>query len=149
MRQFQFPFVSKGVSQVKKKSRRRTSSVSDTELAVLKVLWELGQATVRDLMERLEEQGRTWAYTTVQTLVIRLREKGFVSTRKDGKAHLFTPTISQRELLSLELGDLAERVCDGRATPLMLTLVRENTFTAQELAELRAMLDDLDARQGR
>lgn len=123
------------------KKRKKKGSVSDTELEVLKVLWDLGQGTVRDLMERLEAQGRSWAYTTVQTLVMRLKQKGFVSTRKEGKAHLFTPAVSQPELLSLELGDLADRVCDGRATPLMLTLVREHAFSAEELRELRRMLD--------
>lgn len=123
------------------KKRKKKGSVSDTELEVLKVLWDLGQATVRDLMEQLEQRGRSWAYTTVQTLVMRLKQKGFVSTRKEGKAHLFAPTVSQPELLSLELGDLADRVCDGRATPLMLTLVREHAFSSEELAELRRMLD--------
>lgn len=132
---------SKGVSVLTKRSRK--GSVSDTELEVLKVLWELGQATVRDLMEQLEQRGRRWAYTTVQTLVMRLKQKGYVSTRKEGKAHLFSPSVSQPELLSLELGELADRVCDGRATPLMLTLVREHSFTPEELAELRRMLDQM------
>lgn len=126
-----------------RKHRQKKGSVSDTELEVLKVLWDLGHGTVRDLMERLEEQGRSWAYTTVQTLVMRLKQKGFVTTRKEGKAHLFTPAVSQPELLSLELEDLADRVCDGRATPLMLTLVREHAFSPEELSELRRMLDSL------
>lgn len=130
------------------KKNKKKGSVSDTELEVLKVLWDLGQGTVRDLMERLEGQGRSWAYTTVQTLVMRLKQKGFVSTRKEGKAHLFTPAVSQPELLSLELGDLADRVCDGRATPLMLTLVREHAFSAEELRELKRMLDAIDDPQG-
>lgn len=132
-----------------RKQRQKKGSVSDTELEVLKVLWDLGHGTVRDLMERLEAQGRHWAYTTVQTLVMRLKQKGFVTTRKDGKAHLFTPAVSQPELLSLELEDLADRVCDGRATPLMLTLVREHAFSPEELNELRRMLDSLSDAEER
>jgi len=119
-------------------------SVSDTELEVLKVLWEAEEATVRDLLERLREQGRDWAYTTVQTLVVRLCRKGYVETRRQGKAHVFRACVDQDELLRFELSGLAERVCDGKATPLMMTLVRDNAFTPAELAELRRMLDGLE-----
>jgi predicted transcriptional regulator len=118
--------------------------VSDTELEVLKVLWEAEEATVRDLLDRLHEQGRDWAYTTVQTLVVRLCRKGYVETRRQGKAHVFSPCVDQDALLRFELAGLAERVCDGKATPLMMTLVRDNAFTPAELAELRRLLDHLD-----
>lgn len=119
-------------------------SVSDTELEVLKVLWKVHEATVRDLLERLNANGRDWAYTTVQTLVVRLCRKGYVQTRRQGKAHVFTPCVDQDELLRFELNDLAERVCGGKATPLMMTLVRDNAFTPDEIAALRRLLDKLD-----
>lgn len=119
-------------------------SVSDTELEVLKVLWEAEEATVRDLLDRLTALGRDWAYTTVQTLVVRLCRKGYVETRRQGKAHVFRACVDQDELLRFELSGLAERVCDGKATPLMMTLVRDNAFTPAEVAELRRMLDRLD-----
>ncbi len=122
-------------------------SVSDTELEVLKVLWEVREATVRDLLERLNTDGRDWAYTTVQTLVVRLCKKGYVETRRQGKAHVFSPCVDQDELLRFELNGLAERVCGGKATPLMMTLVRGNAFTPEELASFRRMLDKLDDGQ--
>lgn len=119
-------------------------SVSDTELEVLKVLWEAEEATVRDLLDRLHAQGRDWAYTTVQTLVVRLCKKGYVETRRQGKAHVFRACVDQDELLRFELTGLADRVCGGKATPLMMTLVRDNAFTPAELEQLRKLLDKLD-----
>ena len=134
--------AAKGIFVTEERSCR--GSVSDTELEVLKVLWDLREATVRDLLDRLKGLGRHWAYTTVQTLVVRLCRKGYVETRRQGKAHVFPPCVDQDELLRFELSGLADRVCDGRATPLMMTLVRDNAFSPEELAQLRRMLDELD-----
>ena len=62
---------------------------SDSELEVLKALWEIGPATVRDLHGPLQESGSSWAYTTVQTLLARLEQKGYVRCDKSGRAHVF------------------------------------------------------------
>lgn len=118
---------------------------SDSELEVLKALWEQGPGTVRELHEALQAGGSSWAYTTVQTLLARLEQKGYVRCDKAGRAHVFEASVSKEELLSEQLGSLADKVCEGAATPLMLTLVRERRFSRAEIRKLRELLDELEA----
>ena len=118
--------------------------ISDTELEILKVLWEEGPGTVRELQAHLDGLGREWAYTTTQTLLNRLRDKGYVQSAKRGRAFVFRPTVSRDQLLGKSLDDLASRVCDGEALPLMLNLVSSSKFTRKELKRFRALLDELE-----
>jgi len=119
--------------------------VSDTELEILKVLWDLGEATVRDVLDASAQQGeRAWAYTTAQTLLVRLQEKGFVESEKRGRAHLFRPTVSRDDLLGRSLEELAARVCDGSSMPLLLNLVRSGQFSSAEVARFRELLNELE-----
>jgi len=119
-------------------------SVTDTELEVLKVLWELGEGTVREVLERLTPLGRDWAYTTAQTLLNRLQEKGCVASEKRGRSFVFRPLHTRDQLVGQSLDDLAARVCDGDAMPLLLKLVESSHFTRDELARFRALIDELD-----
>ena len=124
---------------------RRRVPVSDAELEVLKVLWAGGPATVRDVAAALRQQRRRLAYNTVLTLLSRLRDKGYVAASRRGPAHVFRPVVTRDQLLGSSLAALAERVCDGLASPLVLALVRDQRLSADEIAELRALLDDLDS----
>jgi predicted transcriptional regulator len=119
--------------------------VSDTELDILKVLWDLDEGTVRDVLDALADSGCSWAYTTAQTLLNRLLEKGFVESHKQGRAFLFRPTVSRDELLGKSLQQLAERVCDGASLPLLLNLVNSEQFTPKDIRRFRALLDQLEA----
>ena len=117
--------------------------LSDAELAVLRVLWEEGEGTVRVVSERLLKRGgKPWAYTTVQTLLQRLKGKGYVDCESgDGLAHVFRATTDREDLIRDRLRDLADELCEGEPAPLLLTLVENNRFSADELARLRAILD--------
>ena len=119
-------------------------SVTDTELEILKALWELGEGTVREVLERLGPGGRSWAYTTAQTLLARLQEKGFVARKKRGRAFVFRPLHTRDELLGRSLDELAKRVCDGEAMPLLLNLVQSPRFSKRELQRFRKLLDELE-----
>ena len=118
--------------------------VSDTELEILKVLWDLGEGTVREVLEHLNSNGREWAYTTAQTLLNRLQEKGVVESEKHGRAFVFRPSVSRDELLGQSLQELAERVCDGAAMPLLLNLVQSSKFKSRDLRKFRKLLDELE-----
>ena len=115
--------------------------VTATELDVLKALWDLKEGTVREV---LDELGNAWAYTTAQTLLGRLQEKGCVASEKRGRAFVFRPTVSRDELLGQSLDDLAARVCDGKSLPLMLNLVQSAKFSRKDRARFRALLDELE-----
>jgi predicted transcriptional regulator len=117
--------------------------VSDAELEVLKVLWASGPATVRDVAAALKRQRRRLAYNTVLTLLSRLREKGYVAADRRDTAHLFRALVTRDELLGSSLAALADRICDGTASPLVHALVRGQRFSPDEIKHFRKLLDDL------
>ena len=123
----------------------KLQSISDTEFEVLKVLWEHGPATVREVNHRLSR----WAYTTVQTLLTRLEKKGYVACDKSGVAHLFLPVVSRDGLIRRRLNDMVRELSDGTATPLVLALVEDHRFSAEEIEQFRHLLDHLQQEQGK
>jgi predicted transcriptional regulator len=125
----------------------RRVSISETELEILKVLWEHGPGTVRALNALLRQQGRRWAYTTVLTLLQRLESKGYVSSDKSGVAHVFRSAVTRDKLLRQRLKDLANQLCEGTATPLVLALVEGQRFTVEEIDRFRRLLDQLEIKK--
>jgi predicted transcriptional regulator len=122
----------------------RRPPISETELDVLKVLWEHGPATVRQVNAVLRRRGRRYAYTTVLTLLQRLEAKGHVRSDKGGVAHVFSAAVSRDGLLRRRLSELADELCDGTATPLVQALVEGNRLTPDDIEQLRRLLDQLD-----
>ena len=118
--------------------------VSDTELEVLKALWERGEGTVRDVQQSLNGDGRDWAYTTAQTLLTRLQDKGYVKSSKRGRAYVFRSVVSRDDLLGRSLEALADRVCDGASLPLLLNLVQSAKFDPADIGRFRELLDELE-----
>ena len=127
----------------------RRSSVSETELDILKVLWEHGPGNVREINIHLQQMGRRWAYTTVLTLLQRLEAKGLVRSDKSGLAHVFKAAVSRDKLLKQRLEDLANQLCEGTATPLVMALVEGQSFTAEEISQFHELLDRLDPKKQR
>ncbi|MBO0699456.1 MAG: BlaI/MecI/CopY family transcriptional regulator [Zavarzinella sp.] len=121
--------------------------ISETEQAVLKVLWEMGQGTVREVLAALAAQGHRWAYTTAQTLLTRLMAKGYVAADRTGPAHVYRPAVSRNELLQQRLTDLADEFCEGTTSPLVLALVEGSEFSPDDIARFRQLLDKLEAEK--
>ena len=119
--------------------------ISETEQAVLKVLWDLGPETVREVLAALNAQGHSWAYTTVQTLLTRLLAKGYVAADRSGPAHVYRAAVSRNELLQQRLSDLADTFCEGTTSPLVLALVEGSQLTPSDIGRLRELLDKLEA----
>lgn len=119
--------------------------ISETEQAVLKVLWDRGPGTVREVLAELNGQGHSWAYTTVQTLLTRLAGKGYAAVARGAAAHVYRAAVSRGELLQQKLTDLADTYCEGTASPLVLALVEGTQFTPAEIARFRELLDRLEA----
>jgi BlaI family penicillinase repressor len=124
----------------------RKPAVSDAELEVLKVLWARGEGTVREVEAALRRGRRRLAYNTVLTLLSRLRDKGYVTPDRSGTAHVFRPIVTRAELIQNDLAALADRVCEGTASPLVHALVTGERLSHDEIAELRRLLDDLERR---
>ena len=101
-----------------------------------------GELTVRELHGRLRAEGRDWAYTTVQTMLQRLADKGYVGVDRSGVAHVFRSRVSRAELLDRRLDELADKFCDGATAGLLLNLVERHRFTPAEIARFRRLLED-------
>ena len=105
------------------------------ELEVMGALWELGSASVREVQERLPE-GKRPAYTTVQTIVYRLEEKGAVRrVKKVGNAHVFEPVVTRRATVRRLFGELLG-FFGGSPRTLMAQLVETGRLTLDDLREV-------------
>jgi BlaI family penicillinase repressor len=122
---------------------RTPQDVTDAELAVLQVLWEQGAASRRQLTDRLYPDGSPSYYTTVQKLLERLEAKGYVAQEQGPGVLTFRATVSRDDLISRRLLDVAEKLCEGSVTPLLINLVRSNRLSAEDLRELRTVLEQL------
>lgn len=119
--------------------------VSETELSVLQALWEQGSCTIRQITEMIYPQGGPTKYWTVQKLLERLEQKGYVERRRDGTAHSFAPRVGRDEMIGRSLREVARSLCGGSLTPLITHLVRNRPLTARERQELRNLIDQSDS----
>src|SRR5262245_36642360 len=111
---------------------RPKDDVPEAELAVLRVLWQLGEATRRQIVSLLYPRGTPANFTTVQKLLERLEVRGLVRRGGSHRGRTFTATLSRDELLGRRLGQLADRLCGGALTPLVLNLVKVRPLTPAE-----------------
>lgn len=116
---------------------------TELELQILKVLWDAEPMTVREVRQSLANDGRELAHTTVNTMLGTMLDKGQVKRLRptQGKAFRFSPVIGQGDVSSGMLGDLVERVFDGSAEAVMLSLFDVTEIDATELASLRKLLN--------
>ena len=121
---------------------RTPQDVTDMELAVLQVLWENGASTRRQITDVLYPGGGPAHYTTVQKLLERLEGKGHVA-RSPGEVLTFTATLDREQLISRRLLDVADKLCGGSLTPLLMNLMRSRPLKAGELRELQELLEEL------
>src|SRR4051794_31867674 len=102
---------------------RQPHDVPEAELAVLRVLWQRGESTRRQITDELYPGGGPSAYTTVQKLLERLVKRGLVRRDGSGERLRFAALVSRDEMISRRLTDVADQLCDGSLTPLLLNLV--------------------------
>ena len=127
---------------------KQTVKLTKFELEIMDALWELGSASVREVVEHLPEKKRP-AYTTVQTIVYRLEEKGAVArVKKVGNAHVFAPAVS-RKAAQRRLIDEVLDLFGGSARPLMAHLVESGKLTLEDVRELERTLEKIEDEGGR
>jgi len=118
--------------------------LSKAEARILEQYWKLGTCSVREVLESLPEQARV-AYTTVQTLVYRLEQKGALRrVKKIGNAQLFEPAINQQEFRSGLVRDLLE-LFGGSARLLVSNLIETKTITLEDLKALQSAASNQNA----
>jgi predicted transcriptional regulator len=120
-----------------------TPDVTDAELAVLQALWDAGTATIRQLTDTLYPGGSAAHYGTVQKLLERLEAKGCVRRDRSVWPHDFAPLIDRETLIGWRLRAMAEQLCGGSLTPLLLHLLKAEQFDDRERQELHSFLHQL------
>jgi predicted transcriptional regulator len=126
-----------------------SKDVTDAELAVLQVLWDRGESTIRQLADVLYPGGADTGYATVQKLLERLEDKEHVARDRSGHAHLFRAVTDRDTLVGHRLRAMAEKLCGGLMGPLLTHLVRAETLSKQERQQLRTLIDELDRKKAK
>ncbi|UCC31415.1 MAG: BlaI/MecI/CopY family transcriptional regulator [Phycisphaerales bacterium] len=127
----------------------RQYELGDAELGALKTLWDHGPATVREVLSHLHDSGRRVAYTTVQTLLTRLEQKGYVTSNKSDVAYVYRAKLTRDRVTRSRLRTLVRQLYDGAAGPLVVQLIRTEQFTPDEIEELQGLIERLDAEPRR
>ena len=115
-------------------------SVSDRELGVLEVLWQQGQASVREITAEVYEDQSFSKYQSVQKLLERLEKKGCVKRDRSTSAHTFEPTVKRDELIGHRLERVAETLCGGSLTPLLMHLAGRTKLKPREREALQQLI---------
>jgi BlaI family transcriptional regulator, penicillinase repressor len=119
--------------------RRRSKTLTEQELEIMKVIWEHGEASVRDVYHALLAKRRI-AYTTVMTMMNILEGKGYLKKRQVERAFLYEPAQPQQQVLGSMVREFVDRVFNGSAEPLLLHLVSDKKVTEKELKEIQEIV---------
>jgi BlaI family transcriptional regulator, penicillinase repressor len=120
--------------------------VTETELAVLQLLWDQGASTIGQLADALYPEGTDAHYATVQMLLRRLEEKGHVERDRSNRAHVFSARTPREVLVGQRLRAMAEKLTGGLMGPLLTHLVKAETLSTEERQQLRQLMDELDGK---
>jgi BlaI family penicillinase repressor len=123
--------------------RPKSDTLTTQELEIMKVIWPLGHATVRDVYDALRAR-RTVAYTTVQTMMNILETKGHLKKEPGEKAQTYVPVRPQRLVVQSMVREFVNRVFDGSARPLLVHLLKEKGLTERERKQLQQLLEKED-----
>ena len=126
---------------------RPAQDITDSELSVLRILWDRGPSTIRQLTEVLYPEGSAAQYATVQKLLDRMEAKDYVKRDRTLYVHVFAAALDRDELIGRRLRSLAEALCDGSMTPLLTHLARAKNLTDEDRLALRAIIDEPDDEQ--
>src|SRR5437867_1925135 len=112
------------------------ATLTGQELKIMKVVWRLETATVRQVYEELLKQRRI-AYTTVMTMMNILEQKGYLKKRQEDRAYVYLSARPQKQVIASMVREFIQRVFNGSAEPLLAHLVEDDQLTEQDLEEIR------------
>jgi BlaI family transcriptional regulator, penicillinase repressor len=126
---------------------KQTGKPTPAELEILDVLWERGEATVREVFEILSARKPT-LYTTVLKLMQIMLEKRLVERDSSSKAHVYRARLSQDETQKSLVSDLLEKAFRGSALRLVQHVLESKPASAEELAEIRKLINETERKGG-
>lgn len=118
-----------------------TSQISEAELEVIKILWELGEATSSQIVDRLT-QTTDWKPKTIQTLITRLAAKKAIKAEKiNNKAFIYSPNVTEEEYKSYANKSFLQKVYNGSLNLMLTSFIKQQKLSKNEIKELKKLLD--------
>jgi predicted transcriptional regulator len=121
-------------------------ALAKSELEIARIVWSLGEATVRQVSDALPPD-RKLDFWTVQTYLRRLAAKGYLQTERRGRNNVYHPIVSPRKVVHEVVDDLVSRLFDGEALPLFQHLINERGLSDREIDQLQETLDQMKVRK--
>jgi BlaI family penicillinase repressor len=115
-------------------------ALAKSELEVARIVWQFGEASVRQVLDALPAD-RNLDFKTVQTYLRRLEAKGYLRTRREGRALVYVPRVRRDQVVREVIDDLVQRLFGGDSLPLFQHLIHDRGLTDAEVEQLRALLD--------
>jgi len=128
--------------------RRTDRKLGALELRILNVLWESGPSTVRDVLEALQVKPRP-AYTTVLTMMRLMHEKGYLTRKERGRAHVYQARLREQSVKRSILRDMRDSVFRGSAQALMVRLLEDEQLSAEDLARVKELIEAIEQARAR
>lgn len=126
--------------------KRSLTPLGETEMEVLNHVWDLGEATVKQVRKRILED-REVAYTTIMTVMKNLADKGFLKYRKDGVTYVYSPAQKPESVRSNIITNLMKKAFKGSPKELVQALVNSDDLTSEDLDEIKSMIDNMKDNQ--
>src|SRR5215813_7044519 len=123
--------------------RKKTAGLTNAEHRIMEIIWARGAATVADVVEALKGKD---AYTTILTLMRILKTKGYLTSRKEGRAFVFEPKVDRDTVARRAVHQLLGKFFSGSPSELVLSFLREEELTTEELDEIKQKI--LDSENG-
>jgi BlaI family transcriptional regulator, penicillinase repressor len=117
-----------------------------SELEVARIVWDLKDATVRQVLDSLPEK-RDLDFKTVQTYLRRLAAKGYLRTRREGRTLIYSPRIHPNRVIGQVVDDLMNRLFGGEVLPLFQHLIEDRGISDDDARQLRELLDRLEKEE--
>ena len=114
--------------------------LDELQLKIMKVLWEKGDATVVDIKNALQSE-RSFAITTIGTILQRLHKRNVVSYRKQGRQYIYSPLITEADTKTSMVSNLVNQLFQGKSSVLVNHLLKDSEFKANELEALKALIN--------
>ena len=114
-------------------------SISESEWAVMKIIWNEPPRTLQDVLSGLKHTD--WSTTTIQTYLARLVKKGALTTQRQGKGYLYYPAVSEDDCQLAESKTFLNRVYNGSLSQMVKGFVKSGSLSAEELSELKKLID--------
>lgn len=128
-------------------ARKKTPTLTEAELRLMQIIWDLGEATVNDVIAALPKS-RAPAYNTVLTILRILEQKGYLRRTKAGRAHVYRPVVTREQARKKALRHMLKSLFDDSPEALVISILKNEKLSAREFEGLKKMIEESEQDKG-